>query len=98
MPVSSRSAELFSARRPICYRCEMNSMNIKALGGLLLLCLAMAGLLFLPAWTLNYWQAWVFFAVFFGSSVAVTLYLIKKDPKLLQRRIRARPGAEKEEN
>ncbi len=76
----------------------MNSMNIKALGGLLLLCLAMAGLLFLPAWTLNYWQAWVFLAVFFGSSVAITLYLMKKDPKLLERRMRAGPGAEKEKS
>jgi hypothetical protein len=36
----------------------------KASGGLLFLLLVMAALLFLPAWTLSYWQAWAFLAVF----------------------------------
>jgi protein-S-isoprenylcysteine O-methyltransferase Ste14 len=76
----------------------MNSLNIKALGGLLLLCLAMVGLLFLSAWTLDYSQAWVYLAVFLGSSLAITLYLMKKDPKLLERRMSGGPGAEKEKN
>jgi protein-S-isoprenylcysteine O-methyltransferase Ste14 len=76
----------------------MKSVNTKAIGGLLLLCLAVAGLVFLPAWTQNYWQAWVFLSVFFGSSLAITLYLMKKDPKLLKRRMRAGPGAEKEKS
>jgi protein-S-isoprenylcysteine O-methyltransferase Ste14 len=98
MPGSSRSAELFSTPRPTCYHYEMKSLNIKALGGLLLLFLAMAGLLFLPAWTLNYWQAWAYLAVFFGSSLAITLYLMKRDPKLLERRMRAGPGAEKQKS
>ena len=34
----------------------------------------------------------------FGSSLAITLYLMKKDPKLLERRMRAGPGAEKEKS
>ncbi len=76
----------------------MKSLNIKALSALLLLSFAMAGLLFLPAWTVNYWQAWVFLSVFFGSSLAITLYLMKKDPKLLERRMSAGPGAEKEKS
>jgi protein-S-isoprenylcysteine O-methyltransferase Ste14 len=56
----------------------------------------MAALLFLPAWTLDYWQAWVFLAVFGASALAITLYLMKKDPKLLERRVHAGPTAEKE--
>jgi hypothetical protein len=66
----------------------MNILNIKAFGGLLFLFLAMAALLFIPAWTLDYWQAWTFLAVYFASSLAITLYLMKKDPKLLERRMR----------
>ena len=60
------------------------------------LLLIMAALLFLPAWTLNYWQAWAFLAMFGALSFAVTLYLMIKDPKLLARRVYAGPTAEKE--
>ena len=74
----------------------MNSLNIKAFGGLLFLLLAMGALLFLPAWTLDYWQAWTLLAVFGVSALGVTLYLMKKDPMLLERRMQGGPTAEKE--
>ena len=74
----------------------MNTLHKKAFGGLLLLALAMAALLFIPAGTLDYWQAWTFLAVYFAASLALTLYLMKKDPKLLERRMRGGPTAEKE--
>lgn len=74
----------------------MNTLKIKSFGGLLFLLLVMAALLFIPAWTLDYWQAWTFLAVYFASSLAVTLYLMKKDPRLLERRLRGGPTAEKE--
>jgi protein-S-isoprenylcysteine O-methyltransferase Ste14 len=70
--------------------------NMKALGGLVCLLLVMAALLFLPAGTLDYWQAWTLLAVFSGSALAITLDLMKRDPELLQRRLRAGPTAEKE--
>ena len=56
----------------------------------------MAALLFLPAWTLDYWQAWAFLAIFGASALAITVYLMKRDPKLLERRVYAGPTAEKE--
>jgi protein-S-isoprenylcysteine O-methyltransferase Ste14 len=62
----------------------------------LFLLLVMAALLFLPAWTIHYWQAWVFLAVFGTSALAITAYLMKKDPNLLERRVYAGPTAEKE--
>jgi len=74
----------------------MKDLNKKAFGGLLGLLLVMAALLFLPAWTLDYWQAWAFLAVFGASALAITLYLMKWDPKLLERRAHAGPTAEKE--
>lgn len=48
-------------------------------------------LLFAPAWTLDYWQAWVYLLIFAASSALITTYLWKKDPKLLQRRLDAGP-------
>jgi protein-S-isoprenylcysteine O-methyltransferase Ste14 len=74
----------------------MNMLHQKAFGGLLFLFLAMAALLFIPAWTLDYWQAWTFLAVYFAASLAITLYLIMKDPKLLARRMSGGPTAEKQ--
>src|ERR1039457_3880261 len=74
----------------------MNILNMKAFGGLLFLVVVMGALLFISAWTLNYWQAWTFLTVYFASSLAITLYLMKKDPKLLQRRMSGGPTAEKE--
>jgi protein-S-isoprenylcysteine O-methyltransferase Ste14 len=69
-------------------------MNIKAFSGLLQLTVFMAAALFIPAWTLNYWQAWLFLAVFFVAVLLITVYLIRKDPGLLERRIKAGSGAE----
>ena len=74
----------------------MDNLNIKAFGGLVFLLLVMEALLFLPAGTLDYWQAWAFLSVFGISALAITVYLMKKDPKLLERRVYAGPTAEKE--
>ena len=74
----------------------MNVLYLKAIGGLAILFLVMASLLFLPARTFAYWQAWVFLAVYFSASIAISLYLITSDPALLARRMSGGPFAEKE--
>ncbi len=51
-------------------------------------------MLFLPAWTFNYWQAWVFIVVFTLSTSIPSTYLALKDPAALQRRMHAGPAAE----
>lgn len=51
-------------------------------------------LLFLPAWTLNYWQAWVFIVVFSLSTTLPSIYLSLKNPAALERRMHAGPAAE----
>ena len=53
-------------------------------------------LLFVTAGTMWYWQAWVYLAVLAGASLLTTLYLMKKDPALLERRMHGGPMAEKE--
>jgi len=44
----------------------------------------------LPAGTFNYWQVYLYFAVLVIPMVFVTFYFLKKDPKFLERRIRAK--------
>jgi protein-S-isoprenylcysteine O-methyltransferase Ste14 len=74
----------------------MHTLTARALRALLFLIVAMAALLFAAAGTLDYWQAWIFLLVYFALSVAITLYLVKKDPDLLARRMRGGPFAEKQ--
>src|SRR3984885_15148370 len=58
---------------------------------------AMLGLaLFVSAGTLRFVEAWVFLALFLAASLAITVYLAKSDPALLERRTQAGPVAEKE--
>jgi protein-S-isoprenylcysteine O-methyltransferase Ste14 len=45
-------------------------------------------LIFLSAWTFDYWQAWIFLAVFMISIAAIFIYLAKNDPDLLARRVK----------
>jgi protein-S-isoprenylcysteine O-methyltransferase Ste14 len=51
-------------------------------------------ILFLPAGTFNYWQAWVFIAVFTVATIVPTIYLYRTNPAALQRRMHAGPRAE----
>ena len=51
-------------------------------------------LLFLPAWTFNYWQAWAFIVVFSLSTTLPSIYLSVKNPAALERRMHAGPAAE----
>jgi protein-S-isoprenylcysteine O-methyltransferase Ste14 len=74
----------------------MISLNAKALISLAVLMIIMAALIFIAAGTLDYWQAWVFLAVYLASSLGITLYLMGRDPMLLQRRMRGGPTAEKQ--
>ena len=76
----------------------MSSLNFRAFRSAILGTLTMAAFLFIPAWTLDYWQAWAFMATYVGSTAAITIYLAKYDPKLLERRMRAGPRAEKEKS
>ena len=51
-------------------------------------------LLFWPAGTFNYWQAWVFIAVFTALTAIYTIYVGVQHPEVLRRRMRAGPAAE----
>ena len=53
-------------------------------------------LLLAPAWSLNYWQAWVYGVVFFVTTTAIGIYFLKRDPRVVERRMRVGPAAERE--
>jgi protein-S-isoprenylcysteine O-methyltransferase Ste14 len=71
------------------------ALAAKAWLALAILTLVMSLLLFIPAGTVHYWQAWIYLSIFTGASMLTTLYLINKDPALLQRRMSGGPTAEK---
>jgi protein-S-isoprenylcysteine O-methyltransferase Ste14 len=51
-------------------------------------------LVFWPAGTFDYWQGWVFIAVFAAATTIPSLYLAATSPAALKRRMQAGPAAE----
>src|ERR1700729_3369352 len=51
-------------------------------------------MLFLPAGTFNYWQAWVFLAVVAIAAWAPSIYVLRTKPDVIQDRMRGGPTAE----
>lgn len=74
----------------------MNSLYKPLIRSSVLGTLGMLALLFIPAGTLDYWQGWVYMAVFIIASALYTVYLAKYDPALLKRRTEAGVSYEKE--
>lgn len=72
----------------------MTKLITQSIGTFLAGAIALGLLIFLPAGTLNYWQAWLFIVVFMISVTGVGLYLSLKDPALLERRKNIGPAAE----
>lgn len=76
----------------------MDTLNAQAWRALARMTVVMALLLFLPAGTLRYWQAWVYLTVFIGASTLITIDLMRRDRELLARRLNGGPSAEQEPN
>jgi len=90
--------EVRASARGIAQFKSVNNLARKSVLGLLQLIIGLGFLLFGPAWTLAFWQAWVYLLVFSASASLITAYLWKRDPKLLERRVNAGPRAEKEKS
>lgn len=73
-------------------------MLLKLITSLGALIFAMAIMIFAAAGTAHYWQAWLFLICYCAASLAISLWLIRFDPALLQRRMRGGPFAEREPN
>jgi protein-S-isoprenylcysteine O-methyltransferase Ste14 len=71
-------------------------LNARAWLALAVLAVAMALLLFVPAGTVRYWQAWLYLSIFVGAAALITKFLMRKDRALLERRMHGGPSAEKQ--
>lgn len=67
-----------------------SSLFFRAIGKLLMGLLLLALLLFLPAWTLHYPQAWLFLGILFIPMILVGIVLFVKSPELLEKRLDAK--------
>jgi protein-S-isoprenylcysteine O-methyltransferase Ste14 len=73
----------------------MTGLRARAWLALAILAAAMGLLLFGTAGTMRFWQAWVYLTIFLGASFLTTHYLVRRDPALLERRMRGGPFAER---
>ena len=67
-----------------------NKLKLRVSLSLVLAIVLLAAFFFIPAGTLNYWQAWVYLAILFLPMIGVEIYFLKHDPILLERRMQAR--------
>src|SRR5215475_13612660 len=72
----------------------MSNFYVRGILANLVTLVVLLACLFIPAGTLNYWQAWVFVAVFAGSAQALGIYFLIYDRKLVERRMNIGPVAE----
>ncbi len=75
---------------------ELSELKKKVIFRFLVVSIFMFLMLFLPAGSLQYWQAWVYCGVIFIPMIFVVFYFLKKDPELLERRMRLKEKEEKQ--
>jgi protein-S-isoprenylcysteine O-methyltransferase Ste14 len=74
----------------------MDELAKLAYGKLARFQIVLALLIFVPAWSLAYWQGWLVWALFLVCCVAITHYFLRHDRALIVRRMEAGPAAERE--
>ncbi len=74
----------------------MDTLTRKSFVGLAQLQVALALMLFVPAWSLRFWQGWVYWILFLLCVLAITLYFLKYDPHLIEGRLPAGWRAEQQ--
>jgi protein-S-isoprenylcysteine O-methyltransferase Ste14 len=73
-----------------------DNLSRRAVAGTAKFLLALALMIFLPAGSIRYWQGWLLWINFAVCCFAFTLYFLKHDRALIERRLRAGPAAEPE--
>jgi protein-S-isoprenylcysteine O-methyltransferase Ste14 len=75
---------------------DIQRLRTRSARAILIYLVVVALFVFVPAWSLAYWQGWLLWLQAAFWSVGVTLYFLKRDPALVERRLRAGPRAEQE--
>lgn len=76
----------------------MKELYRRALFGLAGLILILGIIIFLSAGSVRFWEGWSYLSIFAICVTIITIYFLKKDPALVERRINVGPIAEKEKN
>lgn len=86
---------LNSSARVFGYHRVMNNLYFRAIPATIGGFVWFFAVIFIPAWTLAYWQGWAFFLTISMSSTLATIYIALHDKKLLESRLLMGPSAEK---
>jgi uncharacterized membrane-anchored protein YitT (DUF2179 family) len=73
----------------------MDKLKLQLLVSELVLFIIFGLLIFIPAWTIFYWQGWMYLFIVAISTLIMTFYFLKYDRALMERRIKIGPNAEK---
>jgi len=71
---------------------------LQALGKYISGLVLVSALLFIPAGTLSYWNAWLFIGILFLPMLVLGIVLLLKNPELLQRRLKAKEKEEEQKS
>ncbi|MHA1474501.1 MAG: methyltransferase family protein [Promethearchaeota archaeon] len=66
---------------------NIKQLVFKAIGRFSFLYVLLGLCFFLPAWTFNYWEAWLYIGTFSSAMIIFLIFLLRKDPALLKRRL-----------
>lgn len=73
----------------------MNDLSRKTLAGIARTQAALALMLIVPAWTLAFWQAWLYWTLSTAMALATALHFLVRDPALMRRRLEIGARAER---
>lgn len=77
---------------------ELSELKKKVFLRFVIAFIVLGSMLFLPAGSIYFWQAWLYCGILLIPVFFVFLYFLKKDPELLERRMRFREKEEKQKN
>ena len=66
---------------------NVKQLVIKAIGQFSFIFFLLGLCFFLPAWTFSYWEAWLYIGTFVSMMIIFLIYMVRKDPALLKRRL-----------
>jgi protein-S-isoprenylcysteine O-methyltransferase Ste14 len=73
----------------------VNHLSKKAFRRFIKFHLFLGVMIFLPAWSLRFWEGWVYWSLYSVSSLLIMVHFLKYDPRLIKRRLEVGPGAER---
>ena len=75
---------------------NIKQLVIKAIGQFSFLFFLLGLCFFLPAWTFNYWEAWLYIGTFVSMMIFFLIHMVRNDPGLLKRRLDKKENRKKQ--